>query len=468
MPERASVSIEKRVRPMKTDWLIKDKKFYQRLFALALPLAGQNILVYAVGLTDNIMVGSISDLALSGVYTANQWMTLLQRFIQGFCTAALVLAAQYWGKRDTDSIKTISAMTARVVGITGFAFFLMAFAFPTQLLGLYTDKMDVIQEGIKYLRIVCFSYLFYAITEVILTTMKCVETVGIALYTSIITVILNLFFNWVFIYGKLGAPAMGVAGAAVSTLLCRMVETCVVGFYAIKKDTKLHMKLSDLKRHDKQLTKDYVKYGIPIFAGSAVWGLNMTGQGMILGHLTQNALSAVSIANNLFNLVSVGVYGVASATGIIIGKTVGSGDYELVKKYAKTLQLVFIAMGLGTSVFMYFSKYLIPVLYPAITAETALIADQLVYVLTVMVIGTAYQMSSLTGIVRAGGQTNFVFINDTIFVCCVLIPSGLIAAFVFNAPAWVVFACLKCDQLLKCIVAVVKVNRFNWIKNITR
>ncbi|MCF0136648.1 MAG: MATE family efflux transporter [Lachnospiraceae bacterium] len=453
---------------MKTDWLVKDKKFYQRLFALALPLAGQNILVYAVGLTDNIMVGSVSDLALSGVYVANQWMTLLQKFIQGFCTAALVLAAQYWGRKDTDSIKTITAMTARFAGVVALGFFAAAFFFPNQLLSLYTNEQEVIREGTGYLRIVCFSYLFYVVTEVVLTSMKCVETVGIALYTSVITVLLNIFFNWVFIFGKLGVPAMGVAGAAVSTLLCRIVESCVVIVFAAKKDTKLRMKFGDLKRHSGVLMKDYIKYGLPIFAGSAVWGLNMTGQAAILGRLSQSAISAVSIANNLFNLISVGVYGVASATGIIIGKTVGSGDYELVKKYAKTLQLVFVAMGLGTAVFMYLSRYLVPALYPTINGETTVIVNQLISVLTVMVVGTSYQMSSLTGIVRAGGQTNFVFINDTIFVCCVLIPSGLLAAFVFDAPAWVVFACLKCDQLLKCIVAAVKVNRFNWIKNITR
>ncbi len=453
---------------MKTDWLVKDKKFYQRLFALALPLAGQSILVYAVGLADNIMVGSLSDLALSGVYVANQWMTLLQRFIQGFCTAALVLATQYWGKRDIDSIKVISAMTARFVGATGVLFFALAFFFPRRLLGLYTNEAAVIEEGMKYLRIVSFSYLFYVVTEVVLTSLKCVETVGIGLYISIATLVIDIVLNYVLIFGKLGFPKMGVAGAAVATLTCRIVESGIVLLYAAKKDTKLHLKLSDLTRRSKVLLKDYIHYGIPIFAGSAVWGINMTAQSAILGRLGQSAISAVSISNNMFNIVSVAVYGVASATGIIIGKTVGSGEYDLVKKYAKTLQVVFIGMGLATGVLMYFSRYLVPVLYPAINPETTDLVHQLILVLSVMVVGTAYQMSSLTGIVRAGGLTHFVFVNDTIFVFLVVLPSAFLAAFVFEAPVWVVFACLKCDQLLKCIVAVITVNRFKWIRNITR
>ena len=452
----------------KASWLIRDKEFYKRLFLLALPLAGQSILTFSVNLADNIMVGQLGDTAISGVYMANQWNNLLQKFVQGFCTASLVIATQYWGRRDTDSIKTISAMTAKFCLTAGLVFFLMAFVFPEWLLGMYTTEAEVIKESTRYLRIVCFSYLFYCVTEVLMASMRCVETVGIGLYTSISTLCINVVLNYLLIFGKFGMPKMGIQGAAVATLVARMVETAIMVYYVKVKDKKLGLKLADILRHSRVLLKDYIRYGIPIFAGSAMWGINMTVQSSIIGRLGESAISAVSISNNMFEITSVAMYGVSSATGIIIGKTVGSGDYELVKKYAKTLQLVFIGMGIGTSILMYSSHWLIPVLYPTITVETATVVYQLICVLTVMVLGTAYQVSCLTGIVRAGGCTHFVFVNDTIFIWCVLIPSGLLAAFVFDAPAWVVFACLKCDQILKCIVAVVKVNRFKWIKNITR
>lgn len=453
---------------MKADWLVRDKSFYKKLFLLALPMAGQSILTYSVGLADNIMVGQLGDTALSGVYMANQWMTLLQKFVTGFSTASLVLATQYWGKRDTDSIKTIVAMTAKFCLACSLIFFVLAFFFPRFVLGMYTNEEAVIAESIRYMRIVCVSYLFYCVTEVLMTSMKCVETVGIGLYISICTLIVNVGLNYLLIFGKLGFPALGIRGAAVATLAARIMEAVIMVYYVKVKDHKLKMTLRDIFRHSRVLLKDYIHYGIPIFAGSAVWGINMTVQSAIFGRLGESAISAVSISNNLFNIISVAMYGVSSATGIIIGKTVGSGDYELVKKYAKTLQLVFIGMGVATAIVMYSSHWLIPVLYPTILPETAEVTYQLICVLSIMVLGTAYQVSCLTGIVRAGGCTHFVFVNDTIFVCCVLIPSGLIAAFVLGAPTWVVFACLKCDQLLKCIVAVVKVNLFKWIKNITR
>lgn len=431
-------------------------------------MAGQSILTYAVGLADNVMVGSIGDLALSGVYMANQWTTLLQHFMTGLTNAALVLSAQYWGKKDTGSIKTITAFTFRLCLVFSLVFFVMGCFFPRPLLSLYTNEADVAEMAVRYLRIVAFSYLFFALTQTLIVSMKCVETVKPALYTSMSTLVVNVLLNYLLIFGKLGFPAMGVEGAAVATLVSRILETVIMVWYVRFKDRKLSLRLPDFRRRSKVLTKDYIHYGIPIFLGSVVWGINNTAQSAIIGRLGQNAISAVSISNNLFNIVSVGLYGVAGATAIIIGKTVGASKYDLVKKYTKTLQLVFVGIGVVTCVIMYSVQYLVPLLYTGIEEETLAISRQLIDVLAVMSLGTAYQVSCLTGIVRAGGKTNFVFINDSIFVFCVVLPLGYLSAFVWNAPAWVVFACLKCDQLLKCIVAAVETNSFRWIKNITR
>ena len=210
---------------------------------------------------------------------------------------------------------------------------------------MYTNEEAVIEESMRYLRVVCFSYLFYCVTEVLISSLRCVETVGIGLYLSICTLIVNVCLNYVFIFGKLGMPRLGVAGAAVATLVARVIETGIMLYYVKVRDQKLRLKARDFFRHSRVLLKDYIRYGIPIFAGSAMWGINSTVQSAIIGRLGESAISAVSISNNLFEIISVAMYGVSSATGIIIGKTVGSGDYDLVKQYAKTLQLVFCWHG---------------------------------------------------------------------------------------------------------------------------
>ncbi|HZJ56798.1 MAG TPA: MATE family efflux transporter, partial [Clostridia bacterium] len=215
------------------------------------------------------------------------------------------------------------------------------------------------------------------------------------------------------------------------------------------------------------LLKDFFKYGFPVILGDIFWGLNLTVQGIIIGRLGSTAQASVSIANIVFSLISVGCYGTSGATSVIIGQTVGAGEYEKVKEYAKKLQLLFLIIGFISGAILYLIKDYILLLYN-ISEDTIALSRQLIVVLSVTIIGTSYQMSSLTGIVRAGGAIYFVLINDLIFVWLVVIPSALIAHYVFNAPPAVVFACLKCDQILKCGVAVVKVNRFKWIQNLTR
>lgn len=201
--------------------------------------------------------------------------------------------------------------------------------------------------------------------------------------------------------------------------------------------------------------------------GDIFWGINLAVQGAIIGRLGSTALASVSISNTVFSIVAVGMYGTSGASAIVIGKTVGSGNYDLVKEYARKLQILFIIIGVLSGLCLFIVKDYILMLYN-ISEDTIVMATQFLTVLSITMIGTSYQMSSLTGIVRPGGAIYFVMINDLIHVWLIVIPSALLAAFMFKAPPVVVFACLKCDQILKCFVAVVKVNRFKWIKNLTR
>ena len=260
---------------------------------------------------------------------------------------------------------------------------------------------------------------------------------------------------------------MGVEGAALSTLIVRMIELPVMILYVRFADDRLRLRLKDLLKSNILLLRDFFKYGFPVLLGDIFWGINLAVQGAIIGRLGSTALASVSISNTIFSILAVGMYGTAGASAIIIGKTVGSGNYDLVKEYAKKLQILFLVIGVVSGLCMFIAKDYILKLYN-ISGDTIVMATQFLTILSVTMVGTSYQMSSLTGIVRPGGAIHFVLINDLIHVWLIVIPSALLAAFVFHAPPVVVFACLKCDQILKCFVAVIKVNRFKWIKNLTR
>jgi putative MATE family efflux protein len=413
------------------------------------------------------MVGSLGELAISGVYLCNQIQVILQMLVAGIGAALIVLAAQYWGKGDKQSVKTLVGIALKFALVCGIFLWAMVFFFPRQFLSLYTNDQPVITEAIKYAQIICFTYLFFCISNVLIASLRCVGTVKIGLYISIVTFFINVFLNWVLIYGNLGAPALGIRGSAIATLIARIIECIIVILYLKLVDKKLKLHISDILHNNIFLIKDFFKYGFPVILGDILWGLNLSIQGGIVGRLGETSIAAVSIANIVFSMVSVGVYGTANASALIIGNTVGEGDVEKVKRYTKKLQLVFLAIGVCTGLLLFFIKDYILLLYH-VSDETIVIARALLTVLSITVIGTAYQMSTLTGIVRPGGAIHFVLINDIIFVWGVVIPLSCIMAFVVGAPTWAIFLCLKCDQILKCFVAVIKVNRYDWIRRLTK
>lgn len=447
---------------------VRGKDFYIKLLLLTLPIAFQNIITYTIGFADNIMVSSLGEIAIDGIYIANQITTILQRLTMGLSSSMLILATQYWGKKDYKSVKSVIGIGVIISTVCAVVMALAVFLFPYRILGLFSNDAEVVKAGVEYARIVCFTYILYCLSNILISAMRCVEVVKIGMYVSIVTLIMNIGLNGIFIYGLFGVPPMGIRGAALATLLARLCETGVMVWYVFIYDKRLALKVRELFTPNRLLLFDFVKYGLPVTAGSVAWGINLAVQGAIVGRLGAISIAAVSISGNIFNMVSVGMYGAATASSIIIGKTVGSGDIALVKQYARTLQLVFLGIGIVTGAFIFTTRDLVLLIYTDMESETLALASDLLIVLSVMSIGTAYQMATLTGIVRAGGATSFVLINDQIFVWLIVIPSSLIAAFVFRAPTVVVFMFLKCDQILKCIVAFIKVNRFDWIKKLTR
>ena len=447
--------------------LTRDKSFYRSLLLLALPIALQNLVTFSVNLADSVMVGSLGDTAVAGMYMGNQIQTLLQVFSGGIEGAILILAAQYWGKRDAASIRRIVAIGVRFSVIVGAVLTVLCAAWPVQIIGLFTQDADTISTGAAYLRIVCFSYLFFCITQSLIAAMRSVEVARIGLTVSLWSLVVNVALNYVLIYGKLGFPAMGVEGAALATVIARMVETAVIAGYVFRKDKKLQLKIADLRVLDRLLLRDYVKYGMPIIAGQLVWAVNMLASSAIMGRQSAaGAVTAVSIANTLNSLAYVVMNGMSGAVGIITGKTIGAGLEGKMREYAKTVQILFLGLGLLTGLCVYLLRDPFISLY-AVSAAAVAESQAYINVLSVTLIGTCYQAACLFGLVKSGGDISFVFKNDFIFVFLVVLPSAFIAT-ALHAPAWVVFACLKCDQILKCFVAVVKINRFNWMKNLTR
>lgn len=446
--------------------ITKDKSFYKNLITLAIPIMLQNLITYSVGLADNLMIGALGDSAVSGVYMGNQIQTALQVLSAGVEGGILLLAAQYWGKRDTASIKKVIAVGVRFSACLGAFFSILCAIMPRQVIKIFTKEAAVIDNGVDYLSIVCWSFVFFALTQALIASMRSVENAKIGTVVSLCSLCIDVTLNYILINGKLGFPVLGVRGAAIATLMARICETVIIACYVRFIDKKLLLKVKDLLHINRTIMKDFLRYGLPIVGGQLVWGINLMANSIILGHFTEGVITAVSLANTVNNFMYVAMNGLSAAVGIIIGKTVGSGDVSKIKEYSRTVQLMFLCLGILTSLAFWAIRDPFISLY-SISDEAVHYTTQFINVLRVTCIGTCYQAASLFGLVKSGGDVSFVMKNDAIFVFLIVIPSAIIASSLGCAP-WIVYACLKCDQVLKCIPAFFKIRKYNWMKNLTR
>jgi len=444
-----------------------EKDFYARFFRLTGAIALQNLILLGVGLCDNMMLGAYNETAMSGVAVAVQAQFLLQQTLSGIGTGAAVIAAQYWGKRQTQPIKRVFAVAFWLALGTGLLFGGLGLFIPERVLRLLTNEPAVVAQGAEYFRTLAPAYPLFALSHVGIAMFRSVESPRVGVYLSLASLGLDTALNYIFIFGKLGLPAMGARGAAFTSVISYAVQFALLMVYAARFDKKLKFRLRDCFAVRKSDFRSYAKTALPLTGSQLSWGLAMNLQSAVLGRLGQGAIAGSAIAAALFQLVTVVIYAAASASHVVIGKAVGQGSIPRVKIYTRTLQVLFVGMGLCTAAALFFGRNLIIGVY-SIAPETRALALQFMAVLSVTVIGTSYQMTCLAGIVSGGGDTRFVLINDLIFQWGIVLPLSALAAFVWHLPPLWVFIFLKSDQILKCAVAVVKVNRFKWIRDLTK
>lgn len=443
------------------------QKFYKNFFSIYITLVLQNVITLSVNLADNLMLGSYSETALAGVAAVNQIQFVYQQIILALGDGLVIFCSQYWGKRRIDPMKKISSAAMRAALVAAVVLFAAVSIFPYEAVRIFTEDVPIIEEGVGYLGIVRFTYLFFAVTQILLASMRSVESVKIAFRLSVMTLLVNCGINYGLIFGHFGAPCMGAQGAAVGTLAARVLECVVLIWYVIKKDEKLRLRLKDYLSTDKVLVWDYIKIVVPILIVQGLWGVNTALQTVILGHMTAAAIAANSAAATLFLVVKSAAVGASSTASVLIGKTIGTGDMGLVKQYAKKLQCLFVLIGVVSGIFLFFIRIPVLGLYD-LQPETKEMANAFLVILSVICVGMSYQMPTNNGIIRGGGSAMFVVKMDLISIWMLVIPLSFFLAFVVKASPAVVVCCLNSDQIFKCIPAFVKCNYGKWIHKLTR
>ena len=450
--------------------MLHDKAFYRTFAILTLSLALQNLLTYSVNLADNIMLGRFSQDALSGASLCNQLQFFLQMLVQGVGEGVVVLGARYWGKKDLKPIPDIIGAGLRFGVSIAAVLFVLALLFPTQIIRLMTNDPVIMEQAVQYLQIICFTYVIFALTNMLTASLRSIGIVKIGYIISASTLCINICLNYVLIYGHFGAPALGVRGAAIATLVSRTVELLIVIWFLKFREHTLHLNWRKLLFIDTSYIRDYIHVSLPMLVTQTMWGASSIIQTAILGNMENAAMvvPANSISVLVFQILSVVGYGAASAAAIMTGRTLGEGHKERIDQTAFTFQIMFCIIGVFTGLIILLSRGPVLQIYNTLSPEAAELTRQFIIVLAITSVGTCYQMAADCGILRAGGDTKFAMWNNIVFVWLICLPCAALSAFVFHFSPVVVFFCLKMEQLGKCPVIFLRVRSKKWIKQITR
>ncbi|MDL2237081.1 MATE family efflux transporter [Christensenellaceae bacterium OttesenSCG-928-K19] len=451
--------------------VFQNKSMINMFLRIALPVAFQNLLSFAVGLMDTIMVGALGEVELSAVSVANQPFFLYTMCIFGLSSGASVLISQYWGKNDREAISKVFGIAIKISVIAGVVAMAVVLSLPQQVMQLYTDEAAVVPYGVEYLRVVGFSYIFFAFTSSYINCIRNVERVKIAVITFSISFFVNVFFNYMFIYGKFGAPQMGVAGAAVGTLIARVTEFCIVLFYALRVETRVKLHLSNIIRNDKVLSKDFAHYALPVVINEMMWAFGTSAQMAVLGRMSVTALASVSVVTNVSQIMTVLIYGAASATLVITGKYIGAKEYDKARKSAPQLVGLNILIAVASAVALVLLRPAFISLYSltdAMSVATKAAINSTLLVAAGIMVFQAINMSCIVGVFRGGGDTIFAMWLDVIGVWGIAVPLGAVGGLVFGTSIPLTFFLLRSDEVVKAVACLFRLKGGKWLKNVTR
>lgn len=443
------------------------KTFYKAVFALVVPMALQNLINVGVTATDVIMLGKVGEKVLSGSSLAGQVQYIMVLFLFGLTSGATVLTAQYWGKGDTKTIEKILAMGIRAAVTVTVIFTIAALAVPELLMKIFTSDPLVIAEGVKYLRIVAFSYVLMGVTQVYLYIMRSVERVVVATVVYLASLICNVILNAIFIFGLLGCPEMGIRGAALATLISRILELLLVFGYAKIMNRDILFRFTYFLHLDQILVRDFLKYAIPVVLNEVMWGMGTAANTAVLGHMGSAAVAANSVAQVARQLATVVSFGLSSATAIYLGKTIGEQKLEHAQAYAKRFLILSVIMGAAGGALILAASPIATQAF-ALTLLAKRYLRFMFFVMSYFVIAQAFNTTMVVGTFRSGGDTKFGLIMDmsTMWGCSILF--GALATFVFHASVPVVYVILMSDELIKIPITLWRYRSYKWLRNITR
>ncbi len=442
------------------------KDFYKKLYRLALPISLQSLLLASVAAADAFMLGRIEQNAMAAVSLATQIQFVQNMIISAAIGAGSILGAQYWGKQDTRTINDIFCLMLRICGILSLVSALACVFFPQYLMLAFAHDPELVRIGASYLRIAGWSYLLTGISQCYLTVMKISDHAAASAWVSGVAVILNIVLNAVCIFGLLGVPAMGARGAALATLISRIVEfgLCIGLSY---KKSFLHPELKSFFSRNKLIEKDFMKCAMPLVGAMLLWGIGFTSYTAVMGHMGADSAGANSIASVIRDLVCCFCNGIGAAAGIVVGNELGAGDLATGKLYGEKCMKIGYIIGFGSTAIVLAVTPLV-MSFVQLTPQAHAYLVGMMIIMSVYMIGRAVNTVIINGIFAAGGDTLFDMYSLCVCMWGLAVPLAFLGAFVFHWPVLLVYSCTCLDEVGKIPWVMYHYRKYKWVKDLTR
>lgn len=441
------------------------KSFYKKFFLLMIPMALKELISSLVNLVDTIMVGQLGETSIAAVGIANQVYFLFTVFLFGMSCGAGVFASQFWGAGDIKNMRKILGLNLILSITLALIFIIGVFAIPTQIFGQFTSDPAVVQEGIEYIFIVCIGYLATAVTTSYDMSVCCSENASLPFITRTAGLVINIFFNWLFIFGHLGIPALGVKGAAIATVIARFSEMLIMLSVIYGKRLIQAAKPAELFGFDKRLVVRFFQSATPVILNEMAWAIGTTVYTWVFSRISSEAMVVITIVQNIERLMLVFFHGGGNAAGIFIGKAVGAKKYKMAYTYGKKFAILSLGFALVLSVCFIIARPLILMPYN-ISTEVYQSAMQLLLLVAIMMNVKALTFLMIVGIFRNGGDTKAAMVIDIGSVWLVGVPMVALVGFGFHAPLFICYMAMYAEEAVKIIVAIFRFQSRKWIKNL--
>ncbi len=441
----------------------RKRSLRKEIVRLALPIALQQFMTALVGACDAIMLGKLSQDAMSAVSLATQVTFVFNLFMFAFMAGENMFVAQYYGKGDYTGISQVFSLVTKICGCIAVVFLAGTLFFPEQLMRILTNEETLIVLGSEYLRVIGISYVFSGIAQIFLAIMKNCGAVNMSTLINGVMVILNIALNAVFIFGLSGFPKMGIKGAALATVLATVVQFLWSVGYVL---CRIRAVKFSLRSCEKKLFGRFWQKTVPLLINNLAWGIGFSMYSVIMGHLGTDAVAANGIANISKNLVVCFCLGLGNAGSIIVGNRLGADRLQEAKEVGETLTKTAIIAGIVSGIVLIaLSPFITKMVDLTPTARGYL--QKMLLISSYYIAGKSVNCMTIGGIFAAGGDSKFGMLCDSVTLWCIIVPLGCICAFILKLPVMVVYFVLNLDEIIKLPVVYKHYKKYKWIKNLT-